>query len=503
MPSSNLVSHPASGVAPLPRRTVWLYGLGQASEGIKNYAFTSFLLFYYTSVIGLSGSLAGSALMIALIFDAAIDPFVATLSDRTRARWGRRHPYMYVSALPLGVCFYFTFAPPHLPDGAFGMSREWALFAWLLTFAILTRGAMTLFHVPHMALGAELSDDFDERTRVVTARSLMAVVGTTIAVITYFALVDAMATPEFADGRLNPAPYRVFAAWAGLLITIAILASAWGTRDRVPFLKQPDDAHPGGSFVGLLARDLRETLGIASFRSLFVGFTLCFLAWGVTNALGTHNALYFWHITIEQQGLWGLFALFGILLGMAYWGRVAQRTDKKPALMMGMAWFTVFAAVPPLLKVAGWFPAEDSPAYFPLFVFCGFMFWFGIAAAMVVVGSMMADITDLDDLLHRRRREGLFFGALSFAGQAASGLGTVIAGIVYDAVGLYQGLDPAQAAPEISTRLGIVTGTVLLALVGASLAFFQNYDLTRERQAEIRRQLDARRDAATPQRSVA
>jgi Na+/melibiose symporter-like transporter len=366
----------------------------------------------------------------------------------------------------------------------------------LVTFAVLTRGAMTLFHVPHMALGAELTDHFDERTRVVTARSLAAVIATAIAVTAYFALVAAMQTAEYPDGRLNPAPYWVFAAVFGVVIALAVLASAWGTRDRIALMEPPDDAGDDSSLITALVRDLREALAIRSFRALFVGFTLCFLAWGVTNALGTHNALYFWHVTIEQQGLWGLFVLFGIIFGMGFWQRVAQRTDKKPTFLMGLACFTVFAAAPPLFKVADWFPDETSRLYVPLFVFCGFMFSFGISSSMVVVGSMMADITDEDDLLHRRRREGIFFGALSFAGKAASGLGVVIAGVVYDAVGLFRGLDPTAAPPEISIRLGLVTGAVILGLVGFSLSVFLRYDLTRERQAAIRAQLDAR-DAAT------
>lgn len=475
---------------------MWLYGIGQAAEGIKNYAFTAFLLFHYTSILGLSGSLAGSALMIALVFDAVTDPIVAAMSDRTTSRWGRRHPYMYVSAVPLGIFFYLTFAPPPDLGASLGIDSDWALFGWLTTFAVLTRGAMTLFHVPHMALGAELSDHFDERTRVVTARSLASVIATAIAVTAYFVLVAAMQTAEFPDGRLNPAPYRVFAAVFGVVIAAAVLVSAWGTRDRIPFLQPPDGANGDESLMVALVRDLRETLSIRSFRALFVGFTLCFLAWGVTNALAAHNALYFWHVTIEQQGLWGLFVLFGTIFGMGFWHRVAQRTDKKPTFLMGLAWFTVFAAAPPLLKVAGWFPAESSPLYVPLFVLTGFMFAFGISSSLVVVGSMMADITDEDDLLHRRRREGIFFGALSFAGKAASGAGVVIAGIVYDAVGLFRGLDPAAAPAEISTRLGLVTGFVILALVGISLGVFLRYDLTRERQAEIRARLDARDAAA-------
>jgi Na+/melibiose symporter-like transporter len=480
---------------PLSRRTVWFYALGQAAEGIKNYAFTTFLLFYYTSVIGLSGSLAGAALMLALVFDAVTDPIVAVLSDRTHSRWGRRHPYIVFSALPLGAFFYLTFVPPSHRHGWFGVGRETALFTWLAMFAILTRGAMTLFHVPHMALGAELSDDFDERTRVVTARSLLAVIATALSVTGYFVLVALMQTPDYPDGRLNPAPYGVYAALFGVVMAVAVLTSAWGTRDRIAFLQPPDDAaHSRGVFAALLT-DSAEALRIRSFRALFFGFTLCFLAWGVTNALGAHNALYLWHVSVEQQGLWGLFVLFGILAGMSFWQRVARRSDKKPTFLLGLAWFTVFAAVPPFLKVADWLPAEGTRAYAAFFYASGFLGAFGIASAMVVVGSMMADITDEDDLLHGRRREGIFFGALSFAGKAATGLGVVIAGAVYDGVGLYQGLDPVAAPPSVATHLGIVSGGVILVLVTLSLAFFRNYDLTRERQAEIHRALERRKSS--------
>ncbi len=476
----------------LPRRTVQLYAIGQAAEGIKNYAFTAFLLFYYTSVVGLSGSLTGTALMIALFFDAVTDPMVATLSDRTQSRWGRRHPYLYLSALPLGGFFYLAFAPPAELGATLGIANETALFLWLVATAVLTRAAMTLFHVPHMALGAELSDDFDERTRIVAARSLAAVIATAIAVTAYFVLVDVLDSPAFADGRLNPLPYRIFSGAFGIVIALCVLASAWGTRDRIPYLKAPDDAAGERGLFTAMIHDLREAMRIESFRALFFGFTLCFLAWGVTNALGAHNAVYFWHVSIEQQGLFGIFALFGTIFGMGFWRKVAERTDKKPTFLAGLLWFTVFAAAPPLLKVAGWFPAEDSALYIPAFVASGFLFSFGIASAMVVVGSMMADITDLDDMLHQRRREGIFFGALSFAGKLATGAGTVIAGIVYDAVGLYKGLDPSLADPSITTRLGLVTGAVILGLVGLSFISFVRYDLTRAQQTDIQRRLAAR-----------
>ncbi len=485
---------PPRGGEALPRKTVVAYGIGQVAEGVKNHAFTAFLLFYYTSVLGLSGTLAGAALMIALVFDAVTDPLVAVLSDRTHSRWGRRHPYLFASALPLGVFFYFAFAPPTDLGATLGIDPEYALFGWLVTFAILTRAAMTLFHVPHMALGAELTSDFDERTRVVTARSLSAVLGTTVAVICYFVLVSLYQSPEVPDGRLHPMPYVIFAAMFGLVIALAVLVSAIGTRDRIPYLVEPDDLGAGQSLFQALVVDMGEALRLRSFRALFLGFCTCLVGFGVTNALGAHSALYFWHLSIEQQGIQGVGLLVGILVGMTYWRGYSARHDKKPAVMIGMMVFTAFAALPPIMKVVGWFPPESSPLYFPLIVVLAFTATFGISAPMVVVGSMMADITDEDALRSNRRREGIFFGALSFASKAASGLGVVVAGVVYDAVGLYQGLDPANAPPEIETRLGWITGGIILSLVSLSLVFLGRYSLTRERHEEIRLALERRGD---------
>ena len=115
-----------------------IYAFGQLPEGIKSATFGFFLLFYYNQVLGLSGSMAGIAVFIALCLDALSDPVVGSWSDFTRSRWGRRHPFMYWSAIPFAASFYFLFVPP---DGL----SEFGLFMWLLVFAALTRTAMTFY----------------------------------------------------------------------------------------------------------------------------------------------------------------------------------------------------------------------------------------------------------------------------------------------------------------------------------------------------------------------
>lgn len=154
----------------LPYVTKLSYGLGEMAEGVKSAALETFLFFYYVQVVGLSGSMTGLALLVALLFDGLSDPVIGNVSDNFRSRWGRRHPFLYLAPIPLAVCLYLLFSPP---AGA----GPWLLFAWLLGFTALGRLMQSFYFVPHMALGAELSTDFRERVSVSGFRALFAYIG--------------------------------------------------------------------------------------------------------------------------------------------------------------------------------------------------------------------------------------------------------------------------------------------------------------------------------------
>ena len=132
------------------------YGIGELGPAIVTIGLYSLLLFYYQQVVGLSGTLTGVALGIALFFDAVTDPLVGGLSDRIRSTYGRRHPVMAASALPTAVTFFALFNPP---DGLSSIGN----FVWLAGFAILVRSALTVFVIPHLALGAEIAPDYLQR----------------------------------------------------------------------------------------------------------------------------------------------------------------------------------------------------------------------------------------------------------------------------------------------------------------------------------------------------
>src|SRR5688572_16250112 len=156
---------------PAPQRlgglTKAAYGFGLAAEGVKQSAFSVFLLFFYQQIVGLDPALCGLALFISLCVDAVADPAIGVWSDGLRSRLGRRHPLMYAGIVPLALAYYAVFLPPA------GLSQA-MLFVWLLVFASIGRFAMALFVIPHQSLVPELTRNVGERTTLTSLRTVFA-----------------------------------------------------------------------------------------------------------------------------------------------------------------------------------------------------------------------------------------------------------------------------------------------------------------------------------------
>jgi glycoside/pentoside/hexuronide:cation symporter, GPH family len=206
----------------VPLRTKLFYGVGAVAEGTKNTAFTVFLLFYYNQVLGVSGTLSGTAIFIALCIDALIDPFIGSLSDNMQSRWGRRHPFMYSAALPMAVCLFLLFNPP-------ANLGQTGLFVWLTLWAVGVRSAMSLYIVPSGAMLPEITSGYDERTSLVSYRFLCGWMGG-LATAQMGYLYFFAPSSQFADGRLNPNAYGMFALTCAIIVAVAILVSSAGTH---------------------------------------------------------------------------------------------------------------------------------------------------------------------------------------------------------------------------------------------------------------------------------
>ncbi|NKB99081.1 MAG: MFS transporter [Pseudomonadales bacterium] len=465
------------------------FGIGQFAEGLKNAAFGTLLIFYYNQVLGLPGTMAGIAVGIAVIVDAFTDPLAGSVSDHWHSRHGRRHPFMYASMVPLAIAFYFLFNPL--------VSGEWALFFWLLIFTNATRTAMSLYHVPHIALGAEMTVDFSERSELVGFRMFFSNFGVLFVFGAGFGYFFA-ATPEFPNGQLNASVYPNFAAVVSVLMVITIFISAWGTRSVIPSLPSAPDI-PRASALEVIQRvfkDLFAAMKSKSFRWLFSGVLVVFIMVGVNTALDLYIFTYFWEL--EPGSVLYLIIAYpiGVMIGSFASPAFFRRWGKKAGLIFGGLAWPLWQVVPIALRLLGWFPENGDALLLPLLIFIKFFQGACTVQANVAFGSMVADVVDEYEYDTGKRQEGIFFAASSFSAKATTGVGNVIAGFSLDIINWPRGAHIRTAADvpaETIIDLGLVYGPLVAAFGFLSIWCYSHYKLTRERHEEILESLNSQR----------
>jgi GPH family glycoside/pentoside/hexuronide:cation symporter len=462
------------------RRLALAYGSGEMAKGVEDAATNLFVLFFFSQVLGLPGWIVALIMGVALVIDAITDPMMGSWSDGYHHRWGRRHPFLLASALPVGLTFALIWNPPAL--GGAGVA------VWAAVMLIAHRLAVTVFFVPHLALGAELSADYDERTRVAGIRVFFTYLGAAVFVAVARG-VFFRPSPAFPDGQLDPSVYPRLGAVFGVFMVIVVLVSTFGTWRAIPSLpRPPQGAGPPG--LRRMLAEQREAYSNKGFSILVVGLLFFFVARGTSLTLDLYVGTYFWGLGSDAVALPGA-ALLGTLVGAPLAMMAAGKLDKRDMFVGGMAVYAALTMTPPLLHVLGLFPggAALKPALLATLFASGIVG----AAATIAAGSILADIADAHELTHGRRQEGLFFGALSFARKAATGVGAVLGGLFLSAIAF-----PTQAAPGTVdaakvTAVGLFAGpgTAIFGILGVWIA--RRYRADRAAHAAVLSALATRR----------
>ncbi len=452
------------------------YGIGSIAEGVKETAFNVFLLFFYNNVLGMPGSLAGLAIFLALCVDALTDPLMGAISDNTRSRLGRRHPWMYLAVLPVTVSFALLFMPP---AGLGGM----ALFWWLLGFTVLLRVSLTFYAVPSNAMAAEMSSSYDERTEIIGIRFLFGwLAGLGLAIAGYVAYFGEK--PGGVDGRLNPAAYADFGLLCALLSGAAILVCALGTQRaarRNPHA--PDDGFR-------LGRDLRIVLANPSFRALVVSAIFSASAWGYINTVGYYVNTYFWGLSADDLGILTLGMVIAVIIAASVTPALSRGWDKKAVALSLAAFAIALGPLPVALRLLGWFPENGTRDLMTALFFYTIALTTAIIAINILTASMIADLTDQGEQASGRRLEGSFSSIIVFSIKASSGVGALLAGITLDLIRFPRQLDAGAIDPATAQALGTAYAPAIVLLYCVSLYFLSRYRLDRQRHGEILRSLN-------------
>lgn len=445
------------------------FGASGTAEGLVSNGVAYFLLIYYSQVVGLDPSLAGLALLLALVVDAVSDPLIGRWSDGIRSRLGRRHPLLYGAVIPVSACYYCLWVPPELSEAG--------TFAWLLAFTIALRLARTLHAVPFNALLPELAPDYDDRTRLMHYSVGAAwFSGTLISVAMYaWWLAD---TPEFPDGAgvLRRDGYEDAGLAAAVVICLCLGLAAAATHRRIPALAAPP---PGPRSGARALSEIVATLGDRNLVVLVASTVLGAVATGTSSALWAYMQPWFWGLGSDEIRTILAAQLLAPVAAILLLPRVGLGGDKKRRLIHLSALSVLVVCGPVFADLVGAFPPEGHAARFPALVVLGVV-QVVLAVMMGAFGaSMLADVVDARAVAVGRREEGLVMATLSFVGKVASGMGVWFGGMVLALIDFPSGERIASLDRGMIERLGWSYAPLLTALYVAAIAVLYYYRLSR------------------------
>jgi Na+/melibiose symporter-like transporter len=463
------------------------YGFGSVAPGIRDGGFNYFLLLFYSQVIGIDARLVGLAITVGLIADAILDTGIGYWSDNLRSRWGRRHPLMYASAIPYAIGFFMIWMPPA------GWSNT-ALFWYIMLLGMAVRFVASLFEVPHAALAAEMTEDYVERSTLVSYQYYFAwTLGTLMTVLTFALIFPAFVTAAIPNGQFNREAYMIYGMVGAVMIFAAVVIGSLGTHSQIPHLMP---APPKRAMsLRIILGEIIETLGNRSFMALFVAAAFGAVATGVATSLTFYMSSYFWGFTSTQQAMLSLSVVLSAVIG-GLLAPLASRTigKRRGAFIIGMA-AVMGLPLPILLRLAGILPLGNGPEVFS-FVLIVTIFDVGlIIAFQILVASMMADLVEPAELKTGRRSEGLFSASTKLLGKMVQGLGVATASLVLTTAGIKAGAAPGDVTPDAIFRLGALYVPAVLSLWLAMMMALSFYKIDRSDHENNLRALAVRRAA--------
>lgn len=464
------------------------YGVGAVAYGIKEHGFAYLLLIYYSQVLGLPQNLVGAGIFIALLFDAVTDPIVGTASDNLHSRWGRRHPFMYASALPVAIGYFFLWSPPAgLSDGA--------LFAYFVALAVFVRISITFYDIPSAALVAELTDDYHERTSFFSLRYFFGWWGgLSISVFTFSVLL--VPTSEYPVGVLNPNGYETYGAFASVLILAVILLSSMGTHKYIPQLKKPQQS--GYLPIRTMARQTLETVNERSFRALFISAMFGALASGLTQSMSIYISTYYWELDNKQIAMLYSTLFFSAIVAVLVAPRIGRRLGKKHAAITIGIMSAALAPLPYILRIVDLFPENGSSELFYSLVVYQLVETSLMITTAILVDSMIADVVEQSQMRTGRRSEGVFFAARSFIRKSVSGVGVLLATTLLTVIDFPTDATPGMVEATVVDKLGLFYAPAIFVLYMLAIIVIFAYRISQEMHEENVRSLAGSAAPAEP-----
>lgn len=421
------------------------YALGSVATGTFGTVPGLLLLPYLTDSLGIAAVVAGFIVFVPKAWDVILNPIAGRISDRSRSPAGRRRPFLLKGGLALAACFAMLFCGPHEPTL---FAAAWVVF-WFMACAT----AYAFFQVPYVAMPAEMTLDYGERTKLMTWRVIVLALAILLAGATAPMVVNAF------GGEETPAGYRLMGVYVALLLVVGVIGAWRGTRDA------PE--HRVETAGGSLRDQLRLVGASANFRVLLTAFVLQAVGVGAMLA----GVAYVADDLLDNKGAATiLFAAFvaPALLVTPLWERFAERRGKRSGYLMASVLLIIGAACLIFAREANTTIVYLAAAIVGV----------GYAGAQVFPMAMLPDVAAEDARASGENRIGVFTGVWTAGETLGLAIGPGLFAVILALGGYVSSTDHAAVQPD-SARTAIALGFSLVpaALIAASLLFLRRYDL--------------------------
>ncbi|MDA9026845.1 MFS transporter [Flavobacteriaceae bacterium] len=438
--------------------------------------------------LGFSGWMWSLVFLFPRIFDAFLDPIMGFISDNTKSRWGRRRQYVIIGGLIMGLAYIFMWQLYKIDGVEYNF---WYFFLWSLVFYV----GLTIFGVPYVAMGYEMSDDFHERTNIMAISQWIGQWAWVIAPLFWIIMYDENWFPS-ADVAV-----RELAIWVAIPCALCAIVPAIFIKSKSTLEEDYEPlntANIGNSLKKIFLESFYEAFKIKEFRKL------CGATFLIFNAFNTVAALTFFVIVYKlfngdagASGIWvSMFGCLGalgttfIVIPTVAW--MSKKLGKKKAFMISQSISLIGYILLYFLFIPGkpWMYIIALP-----------FFSFGIGSLFTIMMSMTADVIDIDEINTGKRREGIFGAIYWWMVKVGFGIAGALSGVIISVVGFNPDL---SAIDQQSAVEGLHAFFCFFPMGGTILAMFvmRNYSITEEKSKEISAILAKRRSETKKETTI-
>ena len=455
-----------SDLKKIPIRNKLFYGFGTMGYSSLSQTLNSFIMFFGTSVMKISGSLVGLAIAIASLWDGISDPLVGNISDKTKNKlFGKRLGYVLFAIFGVAICNILLWS---MPKGS-----QLFMFCYLLGFMLLQETVNTFFSTPMSALAIDLAPDYNEQSKIQSFKTVFGIIGMILpSLMMYFFMPSisiGVQTEYTQEGFIN------IAILNSCLMIICGLVGVFGNLKRARESNNLYEGFKEKSSFKKLVFGYFEVFKKSKFACIILGYSVSQMASSFLTSIGMHLFTYCYHFSSSQISILLLCMFGGAILSQPIWLRLSRRIDKKQTIITALS--VVLMGMGLTLITFLFRTYIDIRIIYPITCFTILISGFGTGAMYSLPISMYADAIMLEEFFTGESKTGEYLGYYSFTYNLSNSASLLIMGFLLDLIQF----DSSAAVQPMSVQTGL--GTIVFCgcsiALAISILIFSKYKIKR------------------------